>query len=131
MIIHRRANTSKRLVYVAVANKPHKYPYGRSRILYIGSTKKGASRVAASAAAKARELLKEHGVTTLEFYTLRCPGRQHVKTWMKLERGLLLVFRERFGVIPTANKQGKRMKWTDELSFFTRSRLSSALEKYS
>jgi hypothetical protein len=68
---------------------------------------------------------------TLEFYSLRCPGRQHVKTWMKLERGLLLVFRERFGVIPVANKQGKRMKWIDELSFFTRSRLSAALEKYS
>jgi len=83
--------------------------------------------VAASAAAEARELLKEHGATTLEFYSLRCPGRQHVKTWMKLERGLLLVFRQRFGVIPIANKQGKRMKWTDELTFFTRSRLSPLL----
>jgi predicted GIY-YIG superfamily endonuclease len=131
VVIHRRANSNKRVVYIAVANKSHKYRYGRSRILYIGSTKKGSSRVAASAAAKARELLSEHGVKTLEFYTVRCPGRQHVKTWMKLERGLLLIFRERFGDVPTANTHGKRAKWKDELSFFTRRRLVSVVEKYS
>ncbi len=131
MIIHRRANANKRLVYLAVANKVHKYQYGRSRILYIGSTKKGSSRVAVSAAAKARELLNEHGVKELNFYTVSCPGRQHVKTWMKLERGLLLIFREKFGNVPIANKHGGRMKWRDELSFFTHKRLGSVLDKYS
>ena len=79
VIIHRRANTNKRLVYFAVANKPHRYRYGRSHVLYIGSTKKGASRVAASAAAKARELLREHGVKELQFFTVSCRRRRHVR----------------------------------------------------
>jgi predicted GIY-YIG superfamily endonuclease len=131
VIIHRRANATKRLVYVAVANKPYKYPYGRSRILYIGSTKKGSSRVAASAAAKAKHLLNEHGVRELEFYTVNCTARQRVKTWMKLERSLLLSFRERFGEVPIGNTHGRKMKWTDELSFFTRRRLNAVLDKYS
>lgn len=130
VIIHRRANATKRLVYVAVANKQHRYRFGRSSILYIGSTKKGASRVAASAAAKARELLIEHGVKELQFYTVSCSARQRVKTWMKLERGLLLRFRERSGDIPIGNTQGKKMKWTDEPSFFTRRRLDAVLDKY-
>lgn len=131
VVIHRRANVARRLVYIAVANKLHRYRHGRSSILYIGSTKKGASRVAASAAAKARDLLNAHGVKELQFYTVRCAARQNVKTWMKLERGLLLRFRERFGDVPVGNTHGKRMKWTDEPSFFTRGRLDAVLDKYS
>jgi hypothetical protein len=107
VIIHRRANANKRLVYVAVANKPHRYRYGRSHILYIGSTKKGASRVAASAAATAQDLFTEHGVKELQFFTVSCRERQHVKTWMKLERDLLLTFRETFGDVPIGNTHGK------------------------
>ena len=128
--IHRRANTNKRLVYVAVANKPHKYIHGRSHVLYIGSTKKGASRIAASAAAKARELLTAFGVKELQFFTVSCRERQHVRTWMKLERGLLLVFREKFGTVPIGNTHGKKMKFTDEMKFFTRGRLSAVLDRY-
>ena len=130
VIIHRRANTNKRLVYVAVANKSHRYPYGRSHVVYIGSTKRGAFRVAASAAAKARELLTKYGVKELQFFTVSCRRRPHVKTWMKLERGLLLTFRETFGNVPIGNKQGKKMKRTDELNYFTRRRLEAVLDKY-
>ncbi len=130
VIIHRRANANKRLVYLAVANKAHKYVYGRSHVVYIGSTKKGASRVAASAAAKARELLTERGVRQLQFFTVSCRRRPHVKTWLKLERGLLLTFREIFGQIPIGNTQGKKIKPTDELDFFNRKRLTAVLDKY-
>jgi hypothetical protein len=130
VIIHRRANTNKRLVYVAVANKAHKYPFGRSHIVYIGSTKKGAARVAASAAAKARELLTGFGVKELRFFTVSCRRRAHVKTWMKLERGLLLRFREIFGNVPIGNKQGRKIKPTDERRYFTSRRLEAVLEKY-
>ena len=41
---------------------------------------------------------------------------------MKLERGLLLTFREKFGDIPIGNTQGKKMKPIDEMDFFTRRR---------
>lgn len=57
VIINRSAVVTERLVYIAVANKSLRYRYGRSRIVYIGTTKAGASRIAASAAAKAKKML--------------------------------------------------------------------------
>ena len=131
VVIHRSAIQRDRVVYIAVANKPSKYPHGRSRIVYIGTTKAGASRIAASAAGKARELLGLHGDTHLEFHVVSCLPRQKVQTWRKMERGLLLCFRERFGEIPKCNRQGKRMKWRDELKYFTEARLRSIVERYS
>src|SRR5688572_14888607 len=85
--ITREAVKSDKLVYIAVANKPLRYLHGRSRIAYIGTTKTGAHRMAASAAAKAQEMLDLHGVKQLEFYTVTCKSRQNVQTWRKLERG--------------------------------------------
>lgn len=131
VIINRSAVATDRLVYLAVANKALKYRYGRSRIVYIGTTKAGASRIAASAAAKARAMLALHGVRHLEFHVVACPRRQKVQTWKKLERGLLLSFRQEYGEIPTCNTQGKRMKWRDERRYFTERRLRSVIEKYS
>lgn len=129
--IHRRALKREKLVYIACANKPKRYPHGRSRIAYIGTTKAGASRIAASAAAKARELLADHGVGQLDFFVVGCAPRQKVETWRKLERGLILTFKYLFGEPPVGNTQGKRMKWRDELEYFTRSRLESVVKKYS
>lgn len=129
--ITRVALKTDRLVYFAVANKAIKYLYGRSRIVYIGTTKRGARRIAASAAAKANEMLSIYGISSLEFYTVSCRARQGVKTWHKLERGLILSFREVFGEIPACNTQGNRIKWTDEDWYFTRRRLRSVVEMYS
>ncbi len=43
----RRALGRRKLVYVALANKSRKYRSGyRSRIVYIGTTRKGAKRIA-------------------------------------------------------------------------------------
>jgi len=130
LVIHRRANASKRLVYIAVGNKSRRYRFGRSRIFYIGTTRKGASRVAASAAAKAKTLLGEYGVKELQFFIVSCKRRKGMNAWRKLERGLILVFRERMGDVPIGNTQGKKMKWTNELKFFSRKRLESVLRKY-
>lgn len=48
----------KRLAYMLVANKIFKYPSGdRTHILYIGTTRKGARRPAASAVEKAMSML--------------------------------------------------------------------------
>ena len=128
--ITRTANKAKELVYIAVANKRIKYVSGESRIIYIGTTKVGARRMAASAAAKADSMLGLHGVTHLEFFVITSTSKAGIKTWHKLERGLLLSFRERFGSPPKCNVAGKRMLWKDELQYFTRARLDGVIDKY-
>ena len=52
----------QKLVYVLVTDRPAKYPWGKSRILYIGTTKNGSSRIAQSVAARADDILLQHGV---------------------------------------------------------------------
>jgi hypothetical protein len=50
------------MVYILAANKDFKYQNGRSRIIYIGATKRGAGRPAASAVNKASQAFgKLHG----------------------------------------------------------------------
>lgn len=51
--------------------------------------------------------------------------------WRKLERGLMLAFRERHGEIPQHNTQGEKFKWTDELYYFTRSSLDKVISQFS
>jgi len=51
-----------KLVYVLIADKRLKYKLGKSRIAYIGTTKKGSSRIAQSMAARAEDVLSIHGV---------------------------------------------------------------------
>jgi hypothetical protein len=130
IVISRPAFSAARLVYLAVANKGLKYPHGKSRIAYIGTTKAGASRIAASAAARAPGLLSLHGVTSLSFYVVTCTTRKGVKSWHKLEVGLIIAFKHLYGQVPRCNAQGKNQKWRDELDYFTRPRLESVLKKY-
>lgn len=129
--ITRTATQAKQLVYLALANKKIKYKNGESKIIYIGTTKNGADRIAASAAAKAKAMHGLHGVKHLELYVVTSSSQDGVKTWHKLERGLLLAFRERFGEVPKCNTVGKNMVWTDELEYFTRHRLKSVISMYS
>lgn len=129
--ITRTATKAKELVYVAVANKTVKYQGGQSRIVYIGTTKNGAQRIAASAAAKANQMLGLHGVKHLELFVITSTSMAGVRTWHKLERGLLLAFKAKFGEPPKCNIVGKKMRWTDELDYFTRSRLDGVIDQYS
>ncbi|MEY4593153.1 MAG: hypothetical protein RIR18_2048 [Pseudomonadota bacterium] len=129
--ITRTATKASELVYIAVANKAIKYPSGKSRIVYIGTTKNGAERIAASAAAKAAQMLGLHGVKHLELYVVTSTSMAGVKTWHKLERGLILAFKEHFGEPPKCNIVGKKMRWTDELTYFTKGRLGGVISKYS
>lgn len=130
LVISRPAFQAEKLVYIAVANKPLKYPHGKSSIVYIGTTEAGASRIASSAANRAKELLALHGVTSLEFYVVTCAARQHVKSWRKLETGLILAFKHMFGKVPRCNTVGKNQSWNDELQYFTLPRLEAILNKY-
>lgn len=130
VVITRAALAHDRLVYLALTNRPFRYPHGRSRIAYIGTTKRGARRIAASAASKADAMLALRGVKELRFYVVSCRSRQGVRTWHRLERALLLTFRELHGAIPCCNKQGGRMKWRDELEYFTLKRLRGIIARY-
>lgn len=108
IIINRTAVRDDKLVYIARANKQIRYPSRvRSRIVYIGTTRKGARRIASSAASKGEQLLYDYGIKQLEFNIVTCTRRPGVETWKKLERALIIRFRERFGIPPKANKAGK------------------------
>src|SRR4051794_1150187 len=74
-----------RLVYVLIADVKHRYTKGRSRIVYIGTTKLGLSRVAASVAGRAEQVFNR-GIRTFDARILTCRPRQRVKMWLKLER---------------------------------------------
>ena len=123
--VHRLAIRTDKLVYALLTNKKLKYRYGRSRVAYIGTTKKGARRIMQSAAKKAGELLEFHGIRTLEAHIVTCQRRQGVETWKKLERALILEFRSQFGDVPIGNSQGKGIRERDEFEYFQRSRIRS------
>jgi hypothetical protein len=121
----------EKLVYVLVANKKLQYAKGWSFIAYIGTTKNGGSRIAQSVAGRAKRILGLHGVTEFEARTVSCKARQRVKMWHKLERAMILSFKELFGEIPECNVQGKNFVDTDEFRYFTRARIKRILEDLS
>lgn len=122
---------SWKLVYVLIADKKLRYPLGKSRVAYIGTTRNGGFRVAESVAAKAGDILTLHGVRSFHARIVTCPPRQRVRTWHKLERALLLEFKERFGDVPRSNSHGKRMKETDEFRCFHRAGVVGILDELS
>ena len=130
--ITRTAIKASELVYIAVANKGIKYrSSSKSRIVYIGTTKNGPGRIAQSAAQKAAELLGLHGFKHLEFFVVTSTSMSSIETWRKLERGLILAFKDQYGEPPKCNTAGKRMKWKDEQEYFTKKRLNSIISHYS
>jgi hypothetical protein len=127
MSVTRLGVEEQRLVYVIVVAKPIKYRWASSKIAYIGTTQRGVNRVATSAAQKAPDLLGRHGISSLEVRILTCTPRQRVKTWHKLERSLLLVFRQIYGEVPLGNTQGSRIAERDEFQYFQRSRIEQVI----
>lgn len=100
----RNRQWSHTMVYILAANKPLKYTKGWSRILYIGTTKKGAGRPAASAVNKASEVFyKLHGVRTIDVFIARCTPRRRLETWKKLEASLLDAFQSKYLGLPKCN----------------------------
>ena len=120
---------NQKLVYVLVGPKAVKYEWGRSRILYIGTTKNGSARVAQSVASRADSILQQHGVRSFEARIVTCRPRRRVKTWLKLERAMLLCFREIYGELPLCNVSG--LKPTDEFSYFKRERVVQVIQELS
>jgi len=129
--IMRNALHAEQLVYIAVVNKPLAYRDGQSCIAYIGTTKAGVKRIATSAAYRAPELLQLHGVHQLSFFVVTCVARKRVKTWQKLERALIITFKQRFGEPPKCNNKGTKQSWNDEHHYFTQTRLEGIIRQYS
>ncbi|MGI8839366.1 MAG: hypothetical protein ACR2F8_01040 [Caulobacteraceae bacterium] len=127
MTMNRISIGAEKLVYVICASKMIKYDAGKSPIVYIGTTKKGVERIAQSAAYRAYDILYTHGVDALSVRIVTCGPRQHVKTWHKLERALLLVFKEEYGEIPMCNTQGKNITETNEFVYFAKDRIRAIL----
>jgi hypothetical protein len=89
----------------STANKYFKYQNGRSRIIYIDTTKTGAERPAASAVNKASQAFgKLHGVKTIEVHIATCRPRRNLQTWKHLETALLDTFVNRYFQLPKYNK---------------------------
>jgi hypothetical protein len=99
------------MVYILAANRYFKYQNGRSRIIYIGTTKKGAGRPAASAVNKASQAFgKLHGVKTIEVHLATCRPRKSTPTWKHLECALLDTFFNRYFQLPKYNKVRPKLK---------------------
>ena len=117
-----------KVVYVILADKKLSYRTGRSKVVYIGTTRRGIGRIAGSAAARAKHILGIRGVREFSVRIISCSSRQNVKTWTKLERAMLLVFKDLYGEVPHCNKQGNRMKERDEFDYFRKRRVKRILE---
>jgi len=129
LILNRVAFRDQKLTYIGRANKKIPYSYGKSRIAYIGTTQNGAGRIASSAVWKGADLLAEHGIKHLEFFVVVCGRLQAVETWKKLERALIIRFREIYGSPPKANSTGNKMRWRDERKYFTYKKLDKIIDQ--
>ena len=106
-LLRSRQWDKKKMAYILVANKSYKTKAGlRSRVIYIGTTAKGAGRPAASAVNKASQVFyKDRGVKTIDAYIVTCPGRQATPTWKRLESALIHTFWNIHHQIPKYNKK--------------------------
>ena len=120
-----------KLVYVLIADKKLKYENGKSRIAYIGTTKKGGARIAQSVAARADDILAIRGVRSFHARVITCRPRKNVKTWFQLERALLIKFRELFGQPPYCNSHGSRMRRNKEFNYFSEFGVQALIEELS
>jgi hypothetical protein len=127
LYVTRAATKSSRLVYVFVCDKKVDYRKDRSRIAYIGMTKNGVWRVAKSIAHRAKKILGTRGIYSFWVRIVTCRAKPGVKSWHKLERAMLLLFKERFGGIPICNKMGKAMEEGDEFAYFSKARIRRVL----
>lgn len=123
---------AQRVAYVFQASRAIQYTLGPSRVVYVGSSSNGPGRVTASVSDRATDILARHGVQAFVACILTCGPRQNVKTWHKLERALLIRFRERFGQPPLCNAHGRRMRASEEFTtLFSQTRIDSIIDDLS
>jgi len=128
LAVTRLAGTPKKVCFVVTANKIVAYRTGRSKVVYIGATDEGISRVVTAVAARTEEILANHDLNHFEAHVITSKNVPRVETWRKLERALLLTFRDLFGEVPLCNRRGAGIQEEDEFSYFTRERIRNVLE---
>lgn len=79
--IYRGAYNDDKLVYIGRANRDFGYDRGRSNIGYIGTTKNGVWRIAASAAHRGWTLFDEYGIKSLDFHVVTSTPIPGLKSW--------------------------------------------------
>lgn len=129
--VEHTALKADKLVYLLVANKPIWYGRDYSRVVYVGTTEKGLRRIAGSTAYRVKEAIdKLRGIRRLEAYVIWCKPRRKVRMWRKLERAILLAFREVYGRVPMLNSHGKKIKETNEFKLFSRKAITRIVRRY-
>jgi hypothetical protein len=131
MTVHRRILKKKKVVYLLVARNPVKYRGGRSKIVYIGTTRKGVGRISGSASHHAEEIMATRGLKVIDVFVVSCSPRPGLKTWEWLEDALLAQFRSEYEQLPKCNAQGKKLKWNKELEkMFKRKMIDQILTSF-
>jgi hypothetical protein len=131
LTVQRSNQWRPRLVYILVANKTFKYSNGRkSKIIYIGTTGKGAGRPAISAVNKASKAFELRGVKTVEVHLVTCTARKSVKTWLHLESSLLASFAGRYFKLPPFNRKKGSIRYAEDVILFRRNALESTLLQF-
>lgn len=131
MMVHRRILKKNKVVYLLTAAKPVKYHGGRSRIVYIGTTKKGVHRIAASAAWRAEDIMSRRGLKEVNVFLVSCTSCPGLATWERLEDALLAAFRSEYEQLPLCNDQGKKLKFTKKLArIFKRSAVDKVVSQF-
>lgn len=128
----RLLDTKKKVVYFIRGNKPIQYDPDfsgrRSRILYIGQTKRAGRRPLTSIMENAPELLEIHGVKSLDCVYVEAPPHKRVDIGPKLEKAFLHEFRAYFGKVPKANVRGsKRLEITDEWRYVNKAKVDKTI----
>jgi hypothetical protein len=118
MTVYRRILTKDRIVYLLVGKKPFRYRGGKSRIAYIGTSKRGVKRVASSAAHRADEVFSKWGSREMDVFIASSEAKPGLKSWKYLERALLAHFLARYQELPFCNKHGKKYKFDEKLQRF-------------
>jgi hypothetical protein len=131
LTVKRSRQWGARMVYLLVANKGFTYRDGRrSRIIYIGTTGKGAGRPATSAVNKASEAFELHGFRTIDVHVVTCAKRKAVRTWLHLEAALLAVFRERYWKLPPYNRKKGSARFAEDVTLFKQRALEKILLRF-
>jgi hypothetical protein len=131
MTLHRDILKKKKTVYLIIAPKPVRYNFGRSRIAYIGTTRKGADRVAPSAAFRAQEVFERRGFRELDVHLVSCKGKAGKAAWWKvLEGALLACFFKEYMQLPLCNKKGPRRFTRAMLKFFRKDRIEKIVRQF-
>jgi hypothetical protein len=120
------------MVYILVANKAYKFKSGRrSRIIYIGTTGKGAQRPATSAVAKASHAFGElRGVKQIEVHIATCGRRRNVRTWQHLESALLATFISLHFELPRYNKKQGADHYPEDIKVFQPRALQKIIREF-